>query len=227
MNVEIIIVDDAMVKDVIIKANASKVNCNHCKTTIQDLRYYCTYCEASSSTGNGTNTESFQLCVVCFGHGFPDWHPHPRSGFAIQTIADSPKQLQDSHLLSSSMWEEDIMEVQDECMDEAAVSLGTSKIFTGVDDIAMQDKHGYLFLQKWSNRKICGFCNDDDDNSQELGSFVGPFVSITTKLGQEKKRTFWVHDACARYSPEVRFSVVDGKWYNVTRALKRGRSMVG
>lgn len=118
------------------------------------------------------------------------------------------------------------MQTQDECMDETALSLEASKIFTGVDDIAAHDKHGYLFLQKWSNRKICAFCNDDDDSSQELGSFVGPFVSITTKLGQEKKRTFWVHDACARYSPEVRFSAVDGKWYNVTRALKRGRSMV-
>ncbi|GAN06533.1 DNA methylase N-4 [Mucor ambiguus] len=224
--VDIIMVDDVLVEDKV-EPDTAGVKCSHCKAAIEDFRYYCTYCEATSTTCNVNNLESFQLCLVCFGHCFPDWHPHPRSGFAIQAITDGPRQSQGSRplSLSSSMWEEDVMETQDECMGEAAISLEASKIFTGVDNITAQDKHGYLFLEKWSNRKICGFCNDDDDNSQELGSFVGPFVSTMTKLGQEKKRTFWVHDACARYSPEVRFSVVDGKWYNVTRALKRGRSM--
>ncbi|KAL9554525.1 hypothetical protein MBANPS3_002775 [Mucor bainieri] len=225
---DIIIVDDIMVEDMM-ETDTAEANCSHCKDSIKNFRCYCTYCEApSSSTSNGANTRSFQLCLACYDHRFPDWHPHPRSGFAIQAITDNPKQSQGSQLSSSAsspMWEEDIMETQDNCADEATVSLEASKVFTGVDDIAAQDKHGYLFLQKWSNRKICGFCNDDDDNSPELGPFVGPFVSTTTKSGQDKKRTFWVHDACARYSPEVRFSAVDGKWYNVTRALKRGRSM--
>ncbi|OAC98703.1 hypothetical protein MUCCIDRAFT_114945 [Mucor lusitanicus CBS 277.49] len=218
---DIIVVDN----NEMVEADTSKVHCSYCRTAIENSRYYCTYCEASSSTSKDTNMQSFQLCLYCFNRCFPDWHPHPRSGFAIQAITDSPNQSQASQSLTSPMWEEDIMETQEECMDEAAMSLEASKIFTGADDITAQDEHGYLYLQRWSNRKICGFCNDDDDNSQELGSFVGPFVSTMTKLGQEKKRTFWVHDACARYSPEVRFSAVDGKWYNVTRALKRGRSM--
>ncbi|KAL9549210.1 hypothetical protein PS6_006192 [Mucor atramentarius] len=216
-----IIVDDVTVDNAVV-ACTSKVYCSHCKKDLEQFRYYCTYCEASSSKSDQTNLKSFQLCLACFDHCFPDWHQHPRSGFAIEAITDSPNQLQNNDTSSSSsIWEEDILD----CIDETALSLEASKIFTDVDNTAIQDEYGYLLLQKWKDRKICAFCNDDDDNWQELGPFVGPFVSITTKLGQEKKRTFWVHEACAKYSPEVRYSAVDGKWYNVTRALKRGRSM--
>ncbi|RCH85744.1 hypothetical protein CU098_000026, partial [Rhizopus stolonifer] len=77
----------------------------------------------------------------------------------------------------------------------------------------------------WRRRKVCAFCNDDDDNSEELGQFIGPFIISTfNKNGVEKKRSFWAHDACARYSPEV-FCTPEGKWYNVTLALRRGRGM--
>lgn len=129
------------------------------------------------------------------------------------------------------LWEEDVLQKQDndsiEEGGEADTPLNASKVFTGIDDISTQDKHGYLFLQKWKDRKICAFCNDDDDSSQELGPFIGPFINTPIKkLGQERKRTFWAHDACARYSPEVSYAADEGKWYNVARALRRGRSMV-
>ncbi|KAI8638993.1 hypothetical protein BD408DRAFT_446320 [Parasitella parasitica] len=198
----------------------TQVWCSQCTTEIKQFRYYCSYCEGSSSTApnNGHNSQSFQLCLTCFDHCFPSWHQHPRSGFATQAVTNNLQQVHDSAIL----WEQDILQEQDS---NADMPLEASKVFTGIDDISTQDRHGYLFLQKWKNRKMCAFCNDDEENSQELGSFVGPFISTIMKLGQEKKRAFWTHHACAQYSPEVVYSAEDGKWYNVTRALIRGRSM--
>lgn len=99
-----------------------------------------------------------------------------------------------------------------------------SSIFTG--ETPIEGDQGYKFLKRWKRRKVCAFCNDDDDTSEDLGSFIGPFIIATyNKNGVEKKRSFWAHDACARYSPEV-FCTPEGKWYNVTLALRRGRGMV-
>ena len=100
-----------------------------------------------------------------------------------------------------------------------------SKVFTG-DAAINTAEQGYRYLKRWQRRKVCAFCNDDDDTSTELGQFIGPFVIATyNKNGVERKRQFWAHDACARYSPEV-FCTPEGKWYNVTLALRRGRGMV-
>jgi hypothetical protein len=99
-----------------------------------------------------------------------------------------------------------------------------SKVFTG--SVPIDTDQGYKYLKRWRRRKLCAFCNDDDDTSEELGHFIGPFVIATfNKNGVEKKRSFWAHDSCARYSPEV-FCTPEGKWYNVTLALRRGRGMV-
>ncbi|OBZ81845.1 hypothetical protein A0J61_10106 [Choanephora cucurbitarum] len=98
-----------------------------------------------------------------------------------------------------------------------------SQVFKG--NTAIQIDQGYKLLKKWRSRKVCAFCNDDEDNSEELGQFIGPFIISTfNKNGTEKKRSFWAHDSCARYSPEV-FCTPEGKWYNVTLALRRGRGM--
>lgn len=103
-------------------------------------------------------------------------------------------------------------------------AIGASKVFTG--NVPIETDQGYKYLKRWRRRKVCAFCNDDDDTSEELGQFIGPFVIATfNKNGAEKKRSFWAHDACARYSPEV-FCTPEGKWYNVTLALRRGRGMV-
>ncbi|KAI9592419.1 hypothetical protein BDF19DRAFT_416323 [Syncephalis fuscata] len=38
------------------------------------------------------------------------------------------------------------------------------------------------------------------------------------------RQRFWVHDACARFSPEVHVAL-DGTWYNVTAAVRRGKKL--
>jgi hypothetical protein len=105
-----------------------------------------------------------------------------------------------------------------------ATSLEVSQIFPGQTAIGLDQ--GYKYLKRWQRRKVCAFCNDDDDTSEDLGKFIGPFVITSiNKNGALKKRSFWVHDACARHSPEV-FCTPEGKWYNVTLALRRGRGVV-
>ncbi|KAI9498996.1 hypothetical protein BDB00DRAFT_753869 [Zychaea mexicana] len=191
-----------------IEIDAWKVYCNQCNVVIKQFRYYCTYCETPSE---GYDYESFELCLRCFDQNFPFWHDHPRSSFAVQAVINAeigPMPIKGELV---TVWEEDIVE-------EA------SKVFTGDASIEIAEQ-GYKYLKRWQRRKVCAFCNDDDDTSSELGSFIGPFVIATyNKNGVERKRQFWAHDACARYSPEV-FCTPEGKWYNVTLALRRGRGM--
>ncbi|CEP07971.1 hypothetical protein [Parasitella parasitica] len=201
----------------------TKICCSQCNSEIKRFRYYCSYCEAPSPStpcSIDQNSQSFQLCPACFDYSFPSWHQHPRSGFAFQAMTNDFHQEEEHD--TTMLWEHDILPEQGH---NVGMPLEASKVFTGTEEISAQDGNGYLFLQKWKDRKICGFCNDDDDNSQELGPFIGPFTSTSMKLGQEKKRTVWAHYACARYSPEVSYSAEEKKWYNVTKALKRGRSM--
>jgi hypothetical protein len=137
-----------------------------------------------------------------------------------------------------TVWEEDVLEEsvnatnEDEARNEIIEpmfeskidSVDASKVFSG--DASVTVDEGYKYLKRWKRRKVCAFCNDDDDTSPELGDFIGPFIIATfNKNGMEKKRSFWAHDSCARYSPEV-FCTPEGKWYNVTLALRRGRGMV-
>ncbi|KAI9313150.1 hypothetical protein BX666DRAFT_1980104 [Dichotomocladium elegans] len=221
-----------------------KVLCHQCNVVIKQFRYYCTYCEASLE--ERSDIQSFELCLICFDQNFPFWHDHPRSSFAVQAVIDAeigPMPIKGELV---TVWEEDVM-------DDTAAMGGTasgdgdlatgagkdnlhnngksvatveeaSQVFTGEAAIVTADQ-GYTFLKRWQRRKMCAFCNDDDDTSEELGKFIGPFVIATfNKNGIERKRQFWAHDACARYSPEV-FCTPEGKWYNVTLALRRGRGM--
>ncbi|KAI9265087.1 hypothetical protein BDA99DRAFT_507676 [Phascolomyces articulosus] len=230
--------------------DAWKVYCNQCNVVIKQFRYYCTYCETPSE---GYDYESFELCLRCFDQNFPFWHHHPRSSFAVQAVINSeigPMPIKGELV---TVWEEDILDditnknntnnstnaegegPQDENRQEGERN-GTqqqepqheieeaSKVFTGAAPIETAEQ-GYKYLKRWQRRKVCAFCNDDDDTSSELGQFIGPFVIATyNKNGVERKRQFWAHDACARYSPEV-FCTPEGKWYNVTLALRRGRGM--
>ena len=52
-----------------------------------------------------------------------------------------------------------------------------------------------------------------------MGPFIGPFVDSETTNG-----IFWAHENCAAYCPEVSQDD-DGQWYNVTRAMRRGRKL--
>ncbi|KAI7896252.1 uncharacterized protein EV154DRAFT_411870 [Mucor mucedo] len=195
------------------KTDTWKVYCNQCSVVIKQFRYYCTYCETPSV---GHDYQSFELCLRCFDQNFPFWHEHPRSSFAIQAVIDTeigPRPIKGELI---TVWEEDILEILPN-KDETII------VFTG--NIPIDTDQGYKYLKRWKRRKLCAFCNDDDDTSKELGSFIGPFVIATfNKNGVEKKRSFWAHDSCARYSPEV-FCTPEGKWYNVTLALRRGRGM--
>ncbi|ORX49517.1 hypothetical protein DM01DRAFT_1409486 [Hesseltinella vesiculosa] len=227
----------------------TKVVCQECHVTIKQFRYYCTYCEATSEADeddvhNQDCKKSFDLCLQCFDQNFPFWHEHPRSSFAVQPVINTdigPRPIKGELV---TVWEEDVVEqdslqtqnpsesvpaasdsepVEDEDRKSSKNQLEASQIFTGGD--AVDRGQGYRFLKQWHRRKVCAFCNDDDDTSEDLGKFIGPFViTVVNKNGVMIKRTFWTHDACARYSPEV-FCTPDGKWYNVTLALRRGRKV--
>ncbi|KAI9256415.1 hypothetical protein EDC94DRAFT_523179 [Helicostylum pulchrum] len=213
---------------IVVEIDAWKVYCNQCNIVIKQFRYYCTYCETPSP---GHDYQSFELCLRCFDQNFPFWHQHPRSSFAIQAVIDAeigPRPIKGELV---TVWEEDILE-ELPGKDELPLLTGSAVleenklvdlIFTG--NVPIDTDQGYKYLKRWRRRKVCAFCNDDDDTSDDLGQFIGPFVIATfNKNGVEKKRSFWAHDSCARYSPEV-FCTPEGKWYNVTLALRRGRGM--
>ncbi|CAG8460640.1 4209_t:CDS:10, partial [Ambispora leptoticha] len=187
------------------------IYCNQCNVIIKQYRYYCTYCESPSE---GNDYQSFELCIWCFAHCFPEDHQHPRCSFAMQSVLDgeAPTVTSKGELISTFEKDEFDMSYKDD----------NSTILN--EFIPPESDMGYLYLKAWNSRKICGFCNDDDD--QHLGGFIGPypFVSRASTRHGERKRTFWAHYACAKYSPEVLLTK-DSDWYNVTIAWRRGRSM--
>ncbi|KAJ2160990.1 hypothetical protein GGF46_001849 [Coemansia sp. RSA 552] len=74
----------------------------------------------------------------------------------------------------------------------------------------------------------CGFCGEDSfGKGSLLGGFAGgrPFVITSTREdGSVRRRRFWAHEGCAKYSPEVLVSE-NGQWYNVAPALRRARTI--
>ncbi|CAI2163962.1 8925_t:CDS:10 [Funneliformis geosporum] len=187
------------------------IYCNQCNVVIKQFRYYCTYCESPSE---GNDYRSFELCVWCFAHQFPNYHEHPRCSFAVQTVIDDEAIKMSSKGEVVKIFDKDIF---DTTYKDPEFDLTSNNVPLDTD-------MGYLYLQAWNMRKICGFCNDDDSN--QLGGFIAPypFVSNTYTRHGEKQKTFWAHHACAKYSPEV-FVTKSSEWYNVTLAWKRGRSM--
>jgi SAM-dependent methyltransferase len=65
----------------------------------------------------------------------------------------------------------------------------------------------------------CAFCQDTSED-------YSPFISLQPFIVESKKsvQRYWAHDACARFSPEVYVSP-EGDWYNVSRALSRGKNI--
>ncbi|CAB5184504.1 uncharacterized protein OCT59_029662 [Rhizophagus irregularis] len=187
------------------------IYCDQCNVVIKQFRYFCTYCESRSE---GNDYKSFELCVWCFAHQFPNYHEHPRCSFAVQSVIDDEAIKMSSKGEVVKTFERDVF---DTTYKEPEFDITSDKMPLDTD-------MGYLYLQAWNMRKICGFCNDDDTN--QLGGFIAPypFVSNTYTRYGEKQKTFWSHYACAKYSPEV-FFTKSNEWYNVTLAWKRGRSM--
>ncbi|KAJ2805259.1 hypothetical protein H4R20_002163 [Coemansia guatemalensis] len=74
----------------------------------------------------------------------------------------------------------------------------------------------------------CAFCSEDDQYQRDLlGAFAAeqPFVlSMERDDGTVRRRRFWAHTACAKYSPEVLVTEA-GQWFNVAAALRRARTI--
>ena len=71
--------------------------------------------------------------------------------------------------------------------------------------------------------KTCALCNND---SEEESLFVGPYPFILPLTDVESKKVFWVHEACAKFSPEVFFTdKPEVRWFNVAQAVRRGRNI--
>ncbi|ORX89490.1 hypothetical protein K493DRAFT_340602 [Basidiobolus meristosporus CBS 931.73] len=191
-----------------------KVYCNQCKVVIKQIRYYCTYCENPSE---GYDYESFDLCLWCFSRKFPRKHQHPRSSFAVEYI------MEDANIELAPIIGELVTKYEKDIFDESYTEIDGKPYMQAV---CCEEDRSHISLLKWKKRKICAFCNDEDPNI--LGGFIGPkpFVYIkVTNEGNKKRKSFWTHDACARYSPEV-VQTKEGDWYNVSMALNRGRKMV-
>ncbi|KAG9287994.1 hypothetical protein G9A89_017589 [Geosiphon pyriformis] len=187
------------------------IYCNQCNVIIKQYRYYCTYCESPSE---GNDYKSFELCIWCFAHNFPEDHQHPRCSFAVQSVlGDGVPNLSSKGELISTFEKDEF---------DTTFKDKNSKLLNEL--VPPESDMGYLYLKAWSARKICGFCNDDEN--ERLGGFIGPhpFASSAASRHGERKKIFWAHYACAKYSPEV-VQTKNNEWYNVTIAWRRGRSM--
>lgn len=99
---------------------------------------------------------------------------------------------------------------------------------------------GHAFFRAWMQRRRCALCNDDTEEDETGGNpFLGPYPFLYfpgTEVDEEgaeglgitmpvtRKDIFWVHDRCARFSPEV-YQATDGTWYNVAATIRRGRTL--
>ncbi|CAG8449218.1 2671_t:CDS:10 [Racocetra fulgida] len=148
-------------------------------------------------------TGNYLIKSLCYAHQFPSYHEHPRCSFACQSVIDDEAIKMSSKGEVIKTFDKDIF---DTTYKDPGIDLKS-------ENVQLDSGMGYLYLQAWNSRKICGFCNDDDD--QQLGGFIGPqpFVTNTYTRHGEKQKIFWAHEACAKYSPEV-FVSKSNDWYN-------------
>ncbi|KAJ1656077.1 hypothetical protein IWQ61_004288 [Dispira simplex] len=221
------------------------IYCNACQRIIKQVRFYCTYCESPSE---GFDYDSFELCLYCFEHQFPTHHEHPKSSFAMQWLLSPTQGAQSSgnDAPSDPVHSEDTIPnttshsrlkpeelgqtgelVQSFERDEFDKTYRGKQVGATPEKAPASDNAASLeYYLQYMNRMVCAFCLDDEFTGSLAGEFIGPHpfkYPVKSRQGITKYRTFWAHDACARYSPEV--VVVDGVWYNVTTALRRGRTI--
>ena len=172
--------------------------CNYCGKNIKDVRLYCRYCRNPEDPD-----DNFDLCLSCFQYEFPEDHEHPKSSFSMQTVDYVYYQQQGEEPSKKSR----CVLVRDVFLDEAPNIPGKDFF-----DITM--KHEY---------RTCILCGDFEDALANRFLSEKPLVRLNER--KEDKGFFWIHDSCARYSPEVcRDS--QGNWYNIASAVRRGRSIV-
>ncbi|KAF9114859.1 hypothetical protein BGX27_009607 [Mortierella sp. AM989] len=197
----------------------AQVHCVQCQVKISQFRIYCMYCEAEAKVKE-SGREPFNLCLWCFSNAFPEQHEHPRSSFATKVIV-GPRGVRPVKGGIITRFEKDLLDLEfkESKPDTAALQAVQFQAMMG-----LESDQGFMYLDQWKDRKVCAFCNDDGTSKD---FFIGPYpflLASTNRYGGTKKRNFWAHDACARHSPEV-IQGQDGAWYNVSMAMRRGRTV--
>jgi hypothetical protein len=77
-----------------------------------------------------------------------------------------------------------------------------------------QSEKDHFDLNIMSNEEKCGFCD-------QVATKLDPFISSSPFVSKVMK--FWCHESCAKFSPEV--VKKDDQWFNVSKALKRGKNL--
>jgi hypothetical protein len=172
--------------------------CNYCGKNIKDVRLYCRYCRNPEDPD-----DNFDLCLSCFQYEFPDDHEHPKSSFSMQTVDYVYYQQQGEEPSKKSR-----------CVLVKDVFLDETPNVSGKDFFDVTMKHEY---------RTCILCGDFEDGLSNRFLSEKPLVRLNER--KEEKGFFWIHDACARYSPEV-CRDAQGNWYNIASAVRRGRSIV-
>ena len=182
------------------------------------------YCEVESKSA-GSDSQPFNLCLWCFSNAFPEYHDHPRSSFATKVMV-GPHGVHPVKGGIITRFEKDQLDLT-----YSEPKLPNTTVLDAENEgglsgwIDQNSDQGYLMAERLKSRKICVFCNDE---GTEKDSFLGPLpflLSSTNRYGVTKRRSFWAHNYCARYSPEV-IQAKDGTWFNVTTAMRRGRTVV-
>ncbi|KAF9097329.1 hypothetical protein BGX23_009177 [Mortierella sp. AD031] len=198
-----------------------EVHCVQCQVKISQFRIYCMYCEVEAKV-EGSERKPFNICLWCFSNAYPEYHDHPRSSFATKVIV-GPRGVRPVKGGIITRFEKDLMDIDYKELDRPDKSALVPDLqFQAM--MGLETDQGFNYLEQWKDRKVCVFCNDDGTTKDH---FIGPqpfLLASTNKWGDTKKRNFWAHDACARHSPEV-IQAKDGSWYNVTTAMRRGRTV--
>ncbi|KAF9972092.1 hypothetical protein BGZ73_004827 [Actinomortierella ambigua] len=195
------------------------VDCVQCHVQLTQFRYCCTYCEKEEGG------EPFNLCLWCFSSAFPEDHDHPRNSFAVKRVLGSniAKPVAGEIITKFERETFDLTYQEPQMTYQAMNPEDPDSPWNAMDGSGLGNGQAFTFMQQWKQRKICAFCNDDDTTKDH---FIGPhpfIFSSTNRYGDEKKKNFWAHDACARYSPEV-IQDRNGSWFNVATAMRRGRN---
>ncbi|KAI8912526.1 hypothetical protein EDD86DRAFT_201604 [Gorgonomyces haynaldii] len=167
-----------------------------CKKCEKPIEHSVYYCVYCEERGVG-----FALCLLCYQCQFPA-HDHPRSSFARKALVPHDPKARSGYILDQ--------------FDETFTKESQSVIWD-------EDLSSTLM----GNRKICAFCNESrDEPFVEPYPFMAPLYDYGDPVlnANQKRRVFWVHEACAQYSPEVVLTA-DGEWFNVLTALRRAKKL--
>ncbi|KAF9990166.1 hypothetical protein BGZ75_003292 [Mortierella antarctica] len=200
---------------------AVEVHCVQCNVKISQFRIYCTYCEVEGKAPDSEN-KPFNLCLWCFSNAFPEHHDHPRNSFATKVIV-GPRGVRPVKGGIITRFEKDLLDLEYKEPEKPNLNDLQEAQFKAM--MSLEIEQGFLYLDQWKDRKVCAFCNDDGTSKDH---FLGPYpflLATTNRYGDFKRRHYWAHDACARHSPEV-IQGKDGSWYNVSMAMRRGRTVV-